>query len=110
MLKFLNKVKIKKNTLATIEKIELFQPDHVIVAVGATRDAPPIPGKELNHVFDGEQLRGLLFGSDDKAIKKLLPYLNQEKKIETQVYDNLFELNFNKEIAVEKYQTVYNIL
>jgi len=46
----------------------------------------------------------------DKAIKKLLPYLNQEKKIETQVYDNLFELNFNKEIAVEKYQTVYNIL
>jgi len=65
------KVTIKRNTLATIEKIESFQPDHVIVAVGATRDAPPILGKELNHVFDGEQLRGLLFGSDVEAIKKL---------------------------------------
>jgi 2,4-dienoyl-CoA reductase (NADPH2) len=65
------KVTIKRNTLATIEKIESFQPDHVIVAVGATRDAPPILGKELNHVFDGEQLRGLLFGSDAEAIKKL---------------------------------------
>ena len=43
----------------------------MIVAVGATRDAPPILGKELNHVFDGEQLRGLLFGSDVEAIKKL---------------------------------------
>ena len=65
------KVTIKKNTVATIERIELFQPDHVIVAVGATRDAPPIAGKDLNHVFDGEQLRGLLFGSDVEAIKKL---------------------------------------
>ena len=65
------KVTIKKNTVATIERIELFQPDHVIVAVGATRDAPPIAGKELDHVFDGEQLRGLLFGSDVEAIKKL---------------------------------------
>jgi 2,4-dienoyl-CoA reductase-like NADH-dependent reductase (Old Yellow Enzyme family)/NADPH-dependent 2,4-dienoyl-CoA reductase/sulfur reductase-like enzyme len=64
-------VKIKMNTLATIENIESFKADHVIVAVGAKRDAPPILGKELNHVFDGEQLRGLLFGSDVEAIKKL---------------------------------------
>ena len=64
-------VKIKRNTLATIENIQSFQADHVLVAVGANRDAPSIPGKDLKHVFDGEQLRGLLFGSDLSAIKKL---------------------------------------
>ena len=64
-------VKIKRNTLATIENIQSFQADHVLVAVGANRDAPSIPGKDLKHVFDGEQLRGLLFGSDLAAIKKL---------------------------------------
>jgi 2,4-dienoyl-CoA reductase (NADPH2) len=64
-------VKIKMNTLATIENVQSFKADHVIVAVGAMRDAPPILGKELNHVFDGEQLRGLLFGSDPLAVKKL---------------------------------------
>ena len=64
-------VRIKRNTLATIENIQSFQADHVLVAVGANRDAPSIPGKDLNHVFDGEQLRGLLFGSDLAAIKKL---------------------------------------
>ena len=64
-------VKIKRNTLATIESIQSFQADHVLMAVGANRDAPSIPGKDLNHVFDGEQLRGLLFGSDLAAIRKL---------------------------------------
>ena len=64
-------VRIKRNTLATIENIQSFQADHVLLAVGANRDAPSIPGKDLNHVFDGEQLRGLLFGSDLAAIKKL---------------------------------------
>ena len=64
-------VKIKRGTLATIENIQSFQADHVLMAVGANRDAPSIPGKDLDHVFDGEQLRGLLFGSDLSAIKKL---------------------------------------
>ena len=64
-------VKIKRNTLATIQNIQSFQADHVLMAVGANRDAPSIPGKDLKHVFDGEQLRGLLFGSDLSAIKKL---------------------------------------
>ena len=64
-------VKIKRNTLASIESIQSFQADHVLMAVGANRDAPSIPGKDLNHVFDGEQLRDLLFGSDLSAIRKL---------------------------------------
>ena len=65
------KVRIKTSTIATAQNIAEYKPDHVVVAVGANRDAPEIKGKELKHVFDGEQLRGLLFGSDAAAIKKL---------------------------------------
>jgi len=64
-------VKIKMRTLATPESIQAFDPDHVIVAIGAHREAPSIKGKEGRNVFDGEQLRGLLFGSDSNVIKKL---------------------------------------
>jgi len=64
-------IKIKTNTLATTESIKIFKPDHVVVATGATRDAPDIKGKHLKNVFDGEQLKGLLFGSDASVIKKL---------------------------------------
>ena len=64
-------VKIKMNALGTPETIKAFNPDHVVVAVGANRDAPSIKGKDSNNVFDGEELRGLLFGSDIEAMKKL---------------------------------------
>ena len=64
-------VKIKLRTMATAESVQAFKPDHVIVAVGANRDAPSIKGKNGRNVFDGEQLRGLLFGSDINAAKKL---------------------------------------
>jgi 2,4-dienoyl-CoA reductase-like NADH-dependent reductase (Old Yellow Enzyme family)/NADPH-dependent 2,4-dienoyl-CoA reductase/sulfur reductase-like enzyme len=64
-------VKIKMNTLGTPETIKTFNPDHVVIAVGANRDAPTIKGKDSKNVFDGEELRGLLFGTDLNAIKKL---------------------------------------
>ena len=64
-------VKIKMNTLGTPETIKTFNPDHVVIAVGANRDAPAIKGKDSKNVFDGEELRGLLFGTDLNAIKKL---------------------------------------
>ena len=64
-------VKIKLRTIATAKSVQAFKPDHVIVAVGANRDAPSIKGKNGRNVFDGEQLRGLLFGSDNNASKKL---------------------------------------
>lgn len=45
--------------------------DHVILATGALRRAPAIPGKDQRHVFDGEELRGVLFGTDRAAAAKL---------------------------------------
>jgi 2,4-dienoyl-CoA reductase (NADPH2) len=64
-------IDIRLGKTATIEDIRAFAPDVVIVATGANRAAPPIPGKDLRHVFDGNELRGLLFGTDPAAAKKL---------------------------------------
>ena len=33
------------------------------------RNAPQIPGKELGHVFDGEELKSLLISSNSEAEK-----------------------------------------
>lgn len=58
---------------ATEQSVTQFSPDAVVVATGARREAPDIPGKHLRHVFDGEQLRGILFGADRAATQKLGP-------------------------------------
>jgi 2,4-dienoyl-CoA reductase (NADPH2) len=56
---------------ATMDDIRQQRPDVVIVAVGANRAAPPIPGKDQRQVLDGNELRGVLFGTDPEAVKKL---------------------------------------
>jgi NADPH-dependent 2,4-dienoyl-CoA reductase/sulfur reductase-like enzyme len=43
----------------------------VVIATGAVRSAPQLPGSDQRHVFDGDQLRGVLFGNDSAAIAKL---------------------------------------
>ena len=58
---------------ATRESIAAQQADHVILATGARRIAPDIPGKAQRHVFDGDELRGVLFGTNPQAAAKLNP-------------------------------------
>jgi 2,4-dienoyl-CoA reductase (NADPH2) len=67
-------IDIQLNKTATVENILAERADHVILATGAQRRAPPIPGKDQPHVFDGDQLRGILFGSDSEAISRLKPF------------------------------------
>jgi 2,4-dienoyl-CoA reductase-like NADH-dependent reductase (Old Yellow Enzyme family)/thioredoxin reductase len=64
-------IKIHLNTDVSAASLKESKTDHVILAVGATRLAPPMIGKELNHVFDGDELRGLLFGDSASALAKL---------------------------------------
>jgi 2,4-dienoyl-CoA reductase-like NADH-dependent reductase (Old Yellow Enzyme family)/NADPH-dependent 2,4-dienoyl-CoA reductase/sulfur reductase-like enzyme len=64
-------IKIHLNTEVSAESLKATKTDHVILAVGATRVAPPMIGKQLNHVFDGDELRGLLFGDSTIALAKL---------------------------------------
>ncbi|PZQ46457.1 MAG: NADH:flavin oxidoreductase [Rhodovulum sulfidophilum] len=55
-------VKVLLRTEATPELLRGLQPDEVIVATGARRDLPDIPGAELGHVLSGDDLRGLMLG------------------------------------------------
>jgi NADPH-dependent 2,4-dienoyl-CoA reductase/sulfur reductase-like enzyme len=65
------KVDVRLSTRADLASIRSLAPDAVIVATGAIRRAPPIPGKDQPHVYDGASLRALLLGEngDDAAGK-----------------------------------------
>lgn len=65
-------IAIHLNTDVSAQLLAEQRPDHLVLAVGATRSAPEIPGKDLNNVFDGDELRGVLFG-DSKAAQAKLP-------------------------------------
>ncbi len=65
-------VEIRLETEVTPELIRALAPDEVLVAAGATREKPAIPGVDREHVFDGDDLRALLTGQGDgSAAKKL---------------------------------------
>lgn len=64
-------VNVQKAKTATVENILAHNADHVIFATGAKREAPDIQGKHQRHVFDGDQLRGVLMGNNPEAIGKL---------------------------------------
>src|SRR5690606_4133877 len=57
-------IDVRLNTRATPESIAMLSPDQVVVATGASRTAPPIPGNDLDTVFSGDDLRRLMLGED----------------------------------------------
>jgi 2,4-dienoyl-CoA reductase-like NADH-dependent reductase (Old Yellow Enzyme family)/ribulose 1,5-bisphosphate synthetase/thiazole synthase len=66
-------IDLQTGKTATADTIAAEKPDHVVLATGALRIAPDFPGKEQKHVFDGDELRGILFGTNPQAAKKLNP-------------------------------------
>lgn len=62
-------VDVRLDTRASVEIIRELAPDAVIVATGAIRRAPDIPGKDLPHVHDGASLRALLLGEAEEGVK-----------------------------------------
>lgn len=57
-------VDVRTRTTATVESVDALHPDVVIVATGARRERPAVPGAELPHVWSGDDLRALLIGSN----------------------------------------------
>lgn len=55
-------------TPVTREFLLALAPAAVVVATGARRDAPPIPGTGQAHVFSGDELRALMTGSDPALV------------------------------------------
>lgn len=63
-------VDVRLGTNATPELLRVLAPDEVIVATGAVRDMPPIPGADLDHVFSGDDMRAMILGESTDAIKR----------------------------------------
>jgi len=58
-------VDVRTGTTATPEMVAGLHPDAVVVATGAVRSRPDVPGAQLPHVLSGDDLRGLLTGDGD---------------------------------------------
>ncbi|WP_081856601.1 FAD-dependent oxidoreductase [Sphingobium sp. DC-2] len=63
-------VDVRLKTTATPELLRTLEPDEVIVATGAVRDMPPIPGSDLDHVFSGDDMRKMMLGESSEALKR----------------------------------------
>lgn len=57
-------VAIKTGTAATPASVAALQPDVVVVATGAVRKRPEVPGSDLPHVLSGDELRNLMTGEN----------------------------------------------
>lgn len=62
-------VEVRLGTAATPERLLEFDPQDVVVATGALRELPEIPGANLPHVFSGDDLRNLVMGTPSDRIK-----------------------------------------
>jgi 2,4-dienoyl-CoA reductase-like NADH-dependent reductase (Old Yellow Enzyme family)/NADPH-dependent 2,4-dienoyl-CoA reductase/sulfur reductase-like enzyme len=62
-------VDVRLKTRATPELIRSLSPDTVVVATGAVRTMPPIPGAERSNVLSGEDMRRLVLGEDLGSLK-----------------------------------------
>lgn len=59
-------VDVRLGQRADIESIKALSPDMVVVATGAARPRPDLPGAHASHVYDGNDLRWLLTGERDE--------------------------------------------
>jgi NADPH-dependent 2,4-dienoyl-CoA reductase/sulfur reductase-like enzyme len=64
-------VDVRTSTPVTASLLRELNADVVIVATGARRERPSVPGAELPHVFSGDDLRALLTGDDPTAAARL---------------------------------------
>jgi len=66
-------VDVKLDTAVDTAYVARLQPDEIVVATGARRSAPPIPGADQRHVWSGDELRRLMTGdgADEIARAKL---------------------------------------
>lgn len=63
-------VEVRVRTAATPDLLRTLKPDQVIVARGAVRDMPPIPGSDLPHVFSGDDIRAMMLGEVTSSIRR----------------------------------------
>ncbi len=63
-------VNVQLKTTVTPELLRAFGPDDVVVATGALRELPAIPGAELPHVLSGDDMRNLVMGLPSDRLRQ----------------------------------------
>ena len=63
-------VEIRLSTVASPELLRGMGVDTVLVATGAVRDMPPLPGNDLDHVYSGDDMRNLMLGETTSELKR----------------------------------------
>ncbi|ARS27807.1 oxidoreductase [Sphingomonas sp. KC8] len=61
-------VDVRLGTTASPELLRSLQPDVVVVATGAVRGMPAIPGNDLPHVFSGDDMRRMMLGETSSEL------------------------------------------
>jgi len=67
-------VDVRLDTPVTASILREIGAEKVIVATGARRVRPEVPGADADHVFSGDDLRGILTGDDPAALRRLRPH------------------------------------
>ncbi|MEM8497092.1 MAG: FAD-dependent oxidoreductase [Pseudomonadota bacterium] len=63
-------VKVHLNCTANPHVVKRLQADEVVVAIGAKRDMPPIPGNERDFVFSGDEMRAMVMAEDSPDLAR----------------------------------------
>lgn len=63
-------IDLRLSTDASPQLLRELGVDEVIVATGAVRGMPAIPGGEQDHVFSGDDMRGLMLGESSDDLKR----------------------------------------
>jgi 2,4-dienoyl-CoA reductase-like NADH-dependent reductase (Old Yellow Enzyme family)/thioredoxin reductase len=64
-------VDVRLGVVADVATLRALGPDAVVVATGARRERPDVPGAHLPHVLSGDDLRSLLTGGSPAAARGL---------------------------------------
>lgn len=65
-----SQIDVRLRTRATPELLRTLSPDVVVVATGAVRGLPPIPGNDLPHVMSGDDMRRLMLGEGSQELAR----------------------------------------
>jgi len=63
-------IDVRLDTVATPELLASLAPDEVVVATGAIRILPEIPGADLPHVLSGDDMRDMMLGESSSALEQ----------------------------------------
>jgi 2,4-dienoyl-CoA reductase-like NADH-dependent reductase (Old Yellow Enzyme family)/NADPH-dependent 2,4-dienoyl-CoA reductase/sulfur reductase-like enzyme len=70
-------VDIHLGVTATVEFVQAQRPAKVVVAVGAGREMPQVPGIDLPHVLSGDDMRDMITGDNAEGLKGKFSNIDQ---------------------------------